>query len=73
MLNWEEIDKYHAKKMLEEIYENLHDDDLIRMNSTALEKRYGKLDGTINDFVFYREYTIDEIMKRLLIDDANYL
>ncbi len=73
MENWNQINDAIARQMLKELYENLHDDDLIERYSIALEKKYRKSEGTISDFVFFNDYSVDEIMEKLKIDDVTYL
>ena len=59
--------------MLNEIFENLDNDELLFENMTALEKKYRKPEGTISDFIFYQDLTIDEIIQKLKIDTTTYL
>ena len=73
MENWQEIDDVKAKQMLSEIFENVHDDHLISKYSDALEKRYRKPEGTISDYIFWDDLSIDEILTKLKIDTVTYL
>ena len=72
MKNWQVIDEKKAREMLQAIYDNLDDDKLINDYSEALEKRCRKPTGTISDFIFIKDLTIDEIMERLKKDDVTY-
>ncbi len=73
MLKQKEIDDEKAKQLLNEIFENLENDDLIETNTKALEKKYRKPEGTISDFIFYEDLSINEIMQKLKIDNVTYL
>ena len=49
---WEEINDVTAIKMITEIIDNVDNDTIVDVNSSALEKRYRKPSGTISNLVF---------------------
>ncbi len=64
--NWKEIDDKKALVLIKEIFNNINNDSVINTNSEALEKRYHKASGTINDWIFYDDITIAEEILNLL-------
>lgn len=60
--DWEIIDDSMAIILIREILNNEIDDAIILRNSEALEKRYGKPQGTVENMIFYEELTEEEIL-----------
>ncbi|MFK8010055.1 MAG: hypothetical protein AB8H03_27115 [Saprospiraceae bacterium] len=73
MVDWKTIDDKKAIQMLNEIFDNIDNDELLFEYMTALETKYRKPNGTISDFIFYDDLTIDEIMVKLKTDNVTYL
>ena len=73
MVDWKSIDDKKAIQMLTEIFDNIDNDDLLFEYMTALETKYRKPEGTISDFIFYDDLTIEQIMVKLKIDTVTYL
>jgi len=73
MINWKEIDEKQTRKMLQEVFDDLTNDGLMSLYFDALEKRYKKPTGTISNYIFYDDLSIDEIIKKLKIDTVIYL
>ena len=48
----EQIDDLKAKELIQEILNNLANDPIIERNSDALERRFGKSEGTMSDLIF---------------------
>ncbi len=55
--NWKEIDDECADKLIRGILDNLENDALINIYTTALEKRFKKSTGTISDWIFCDDIT----------------
>jgi len=70
MYSWEEITEEKARNMLAAIDDHLGDDELIETYTDALEKRFRKPTGTISDYIFQEDLSIEAIMERLLKDDT---
>ncbi|MCV9930214.1 hypothetical protein OIU83_21325 [Flavobacterium sp. LS1R49] len=66
--DWENIDDKMALILINEIVNNEIDDSVILRNSKALEKRYGKPQGTIYSMIFYDGLDDDEILIELKKD-----
>lgn len=73
MVDWRSIDDSIATEMLTEIYRRLGDEELLIRYATALERRYGKPEGTISNLIFYEDLSEKEILKRLKVDTVTYL
>ena len=73
MKEWPLIDDRVARQMLTEIYEQLGDDDLFMQYATALELCYRKPEGTISNYIFYQDLSVEEIVRRLNEDTVTYL
>lgn len=67
--NWKDIDDSMARNLIREILDNLIDDSIIARNSEALEKRYGKPQGTVVSMIFDEELTEEEIVIELKNND----
>lgn len=63
--NWKDIDDSMAMILIREILNNLSDDSIIDRNSEALEKCYGKPQGSVANMIFYEELTEEEIFIEL--------
>lgn len=63
--NWKDIDDSMARIIIQEILSNITDDSVISRNCEALEKRYGKPQGTVGNMVLYEELTKEEILIEL--------
>lgn len=72
-MNWKRIDRGIARKMLETILDNLSDEKILIEYCDALEKRYRKPQSTITNYIFYDEFTVDEILDKLEKDTVTYL
>lgn len=68
--NWKDIDDLMARKLIYEILNNVNDDSIINRNSEALEKRYGKSQGTVVNMVFHEELNEEEILIELKNNDV---
>jgi len=66
---WQNIDDEKALILIAEILDNVSDDAIIARNSEALEKRYGKPQGTVVDMIFYEELNEIEILNQLKKDN----
>ncbi|MFK7908763.1 MAG: hypothetical protein AB8B69_26780 [Chitinophagales bacterium] len=73
MIKWQEIDEDSAKEMLQQVFENLDNDELMDEYFEALEKQYRKPSGTISDFIFYNDLSINEITEKLKVNTLIYL
>jgi len=51
--DWQEIDDARAIELIDEIKTNLTRDAIIIRNSTALERRYSKPEGTVANIIFH--------------------
>lgn len=67
--NWKDIDDSMTRNLIREILDNLIDDSIIARNSEALEKRYGKPQGTVVSMIFDEELTEEEIVIELKNND----
>ncbi|MDJ1479416.1 hypothetical protein QNI16_02900 [Cytophagaceae bacterium YF14B1] len=68
IIDWAQIDDNKASGLLDEIFRNLESNAIIYRNMEALEKRYGKLSGTIVDLVFHQGLQTREILEQLKKD-----
>lgn len=67
--DWKEIDDNKALFLIKNTIENFSDDGIIRKNSEALEKRYQKPEGTLNQLICYSNHnTPIEILNELKKD-----
>jgi hypothetical protein len=67
--NWKDIDDSMARYLIREILDNLIDDSIVARNSEALEKRYGKPQGTVVSMIFDEELAEEEIVIELKKND----
>jgi hypothetical protein len=67
--NWKDIDDSMARCLIREILDNLIDDSIVARNSEALEKRYGKPQGTVVSMIFDEELAEEEIVIELKKND----
>ncbi|MBL7762481.1 MAG: hypothetical protein JNL23_03555 [Chitinophagaceae bacterium] len=67
--DWQDIDDAKALLLIEEVLDNVTNDALLTRNSEALEKRYRKPSGFLNDLVFHSDINSpNEILKQLKKD-----
>lgn len=72
--NWREITDSKALELIQEILENIESDTVICRNSEALEKRYGKEEGFVEDLIFNLDiYIAEEILSKLKENTILYL
>ncbi|MDO4782140.1 MAG: hypothetical protein Q4A09_02860 [Capnocytophaga felis] len=72
--NWREITDSKALELIQEIIENIENDAVLQRNSEALEKRYGKEEGFVEDLIFNLDINIaEEILSKLKEDTILYL
>ncbi|WP_141402363.1 hypothetical protein [Sediminicola luteus] len=68
--DWQKIDDNQALLLLKELIENIVDDAIFERNSEALEKRYAKSSGSINNWLFHDNIMEPkEILKMLTHED----
>jgi hypothetical protein len=53
--NWKELTDVDSLKLIAEIFDNITDNAIVQRNMTALEKRYSKPEGTISNWIFYKD------------------
>ena len=74
IIDWQDIDDTKALVLIEEILNNTTNDGLLMKNSEALEKRYKKASGFLNDLIFQADINnSNEILKELKKDKTIYL
>lgn len=68
--DWKNSNDQKAMGLLNKIVLSLRDELIFKQYSEALEKRYAKPEGTINDLIFHENIlTPSELLNRLKIDD----
>jgi hypothetical protein len=67
--DWQQIDDERTILLLEEMLQDTCDDAIIERNGQALEKRYGKPDGTVISYIFHSALDRpDQILQELKRD-----
>ncbi|MBL6446031.1 hypothetical protein JMN32_06905 [Fulvivirga sp. 29W222] len=62
IIDWKQIDDHRALGLIKEILSDLTDDPVIYRNAEALEKRFGKPEGKIDDLIFGQNITDPEAL-----------
>ncbi len=68
--DWQQIDDGKAIVLIEEILQNVEDTAILDVNGQALEKRYGKPEGTVSDYIFEQNITEPEQLLEELRKDT---
>ena len=72
--DWQELNDDRSLELIREAIANLDRDALFTRNTTALEKRYSKPEGTFNGWIFHEDIVDDnEILEKLKVDTTLYL
>ncbi len=67
--NWQEIDDKVALLLINEILNNLDNDAIIERNSQALEKRFSKPNGFVDDCIFIEDINDSDLILKKLKED----